>query len=65
MKKMKLFGLVRKQKGYTLLEYCAGAAVLAGIVYGGLQIFGQSLSGFFRILGSWVESQGNSLDSSN
>lgn len=62
-KKLKLIGLVRKERGYTLLEYCAGAAVLAGIVYGGLQFFGTSLAGFFTGLGNWVTSQ--SVDSSS
>lgn len=62
-KKQRLIGLARKERGYTLLEYCAGAAVLAGVVYGGLQFFGSSLAEFFNGLGRWVSSQ--SVDSSS
>ena len=44
----------RAERGFTLLEYCAGAAVIATVVFAGLQLFGTSLSEFFDGLGAWV-----------
>lgn len=53
--KMKLLGLRRKaQKGFTLLEYAAGAAVIAGVAYGALSAFGSGLDTFYRGLGEWA-----------
>ena len=31
---------MKAQKGYTLLEYCAGAAIIAGILWTGLNSLG-------------------------
>lgn len=46
--------LIKKQKGYTLLEYCAGAAIILGIVVVGLNTFGNALNAYFNNLGGWV-----------
>jgi Flp pilus assembly pilin Flp len=48
---------VRRQRGFTLLEYTMGAAVLIAIVLVGLQAFGTDLSGYFSALGGWVRAQ--------
>lgn len=42
------------EKGFTLLEYCAGAAVLVTLVYGAFNALGGNLQGFFQALGEWV-----------
>lgn len=58
---MKLRRKNKNQKGFTLLEYCAGAAVIAGIVYGGLNIMGNQMSGFFTGLGTWIGTRASSF----
>lgn len=55
---LKLFGpRVKDESGFTLLEYCAGAAVLVAIVYVGLELLGTNLSEFFVGLGQWVSAR--------
>ena len=43
------------EEGYTLLEYCAGAAVIAGIVFGALNALGGNLQGLLENLGQWAD----------
>ncbi len=43
------------ERGYTLLEYSVGAAVLMTIVMVGLNAFGIGLQAFFNNLGTWVQ----------
>lgn len=47
----------KKQRGFTLLEYCAGAAILAGIVWLALGRFGMSVSGLIDGLSNWMDSR--------
>lgn len=55
MKKMRFFALRgRKEEGYTLLEYCAGAAVIAGILFAALQTMGTNLGNYLGAIGSWA-----------
>ena len=58
------FGLVRKnnEKGFTLLEYCAGAAVLLTIVWAALTALGTNMSTFLNAVGSWASSQAGKID---
>ena len=65
VRKERWFGLTRKEQGFTLLEYCAGAAVLISIVYGGLTIMGGNLKEFFVGVGTWVGTKTTSLNGSN
>lgn len=51
---MKIRRKNKNQKGFTLLEYCAGAAVIAGVVYSGLSVMGGQMEGFFVGLGQWI-----------
>lgn len=44
----------RKEQGYTLLEYCAGAALIAGIVWVALSTMEQSLADFLNGISSWL-----------
>lgn len=50
------------QKGFTLLEYCAGAAVLMIIVYIAMRNFGFSLQTFLNALGTWAVDRGNDIN---
>jgi type II secretory pathway pseudopilin PulG len=43
-----------KQKGYTLLEYCAGAAIIAGILWAALNALGGSLVGLLGAVQQWA-----------
>ncbi|RME59915.1 MAG: hypothetical protein D6780_04315 [Candidatus Dadabacteria bacterium] len=45
---------IKKNRGYTLLEYCAGAAVIAGVVWLAMNALGQNLSQFLNALGQWA-----------
>ena len=45
---------VKRQRGYTLLEYCAGAAIIGTIVYTALNTLGTDLDAFLRELGAWA-----------
>ena len=42
------------QKGYTLLEYCAGAAIIAGILWTALNALGGSLNGLLTNVSAWA-----------
>jgi len=51
----------KKEKGYTLLEYVAGAAVIGGILIGALQLFGNGLRTGLGNLGQWATTQTENL----
>lgn len=44
----------KNEKGYTLLEYCAGAVVIVTLVYGGLTNLGTNLKVFLEEIGQWA-----------
>jgi hypothetical protein len=43
-----------RERGYTLLEYCAGAAIIAGILWTALNALGGNLSGLLNSVGEWA-----------
>jgi Flp pilus assembly pilin Flp len=45
----------KNERGYTLLEYCAGAAVIAGILWTALNALGGNLSALLDAVGSWAQ----------
>jgi Flp pilus assembly pilin Flp len=47
-------GTKKNQRGYALLEYCAGAAILAAVMYAGLQSMGSQVSGLLTKVGTWA-----------
>jgi hypothetical protein len=49
------------ERGYTLLEYVAGAAIIGGIVFTALTSFGNDMAGFLGNLGSWTQARGAEL----
>ncbi len=49
------------ESGLSMLEYAAGAAVLIGIVYLSMNIFGQSLGGFIDGLSDWLNDKTNDV----
>lgn len=52
---------VRGERGYTLLEYVAGAAIIGGIVFTALTGFGTSMAGFLNGLGTWAQTRTGEL----
>lgn len=53
--KSKLIGIRSKREGgFTLLEYCAGAAVIAGVVWVAMNSLGVNLGQFLDRLGQWT-----------
>lgn len=48
---------VGKEHGFTLLEYCAGAAVILIIVWVALQALGGSVSGLLKSIADWADRQ--------
>lgn len=64
MKKEKLIGLRRKngEKGFTLLEYTAGAAIMAGVVWTAFNLFGVQMDAFMDNLTTWMGNRALEVD---
>ena len=45
-----------RERGYTLLEYCAGAAIVVTVLYTALNGLGDQLSQFLGNIGTWAVS---------
>lgn len=54
-----------KQKGYTLLEYCAGAAIIAGILWGALNALGGDLVELLNAVGNWADDRTGGINPGN
>ncbi len=52
----------RKDSGLTLLEYCAGAAVLAAAVFVAFQALGGSLNTAMGNIGNWAVERTADID---
>lgn len=50
------------QKGYTLLEYCAGAAIISAVIFVALQALGGNMSGLLESIGSWADRRAAEID---
>ena len=57
-------GSLRRQKGYTLLEYAAGAAVLMGLLYIGVQALGGGVQDLLEAVGAWARARSGDLTAS-
>lgn len=51
----------KRSRGYTLLEYAAGAAILAGILYAALNLMGDGMKDLAGSIGSWATERGQEL----
>ena len=47
----------KRERGYTLLEYCAGAAIIAGVLWTALNALGGNLSSLLNAVGQWATSR--------
>lgn len=52
----------KNQKGYTLLEYCAGAAIISAIIFVALQALGGNMRGLLESIGSWADRRAAEID---
>jgi hypothetical protein len=53
---------IKNQKGYTLLEYAAGAAVLMGLLYIGVQALGGGIQELLQAVGTWARARSGDLN---
>lgn len=53
--------LNKSEGGYTLLEYSAGAAIIAGILWVALNGLGNNLSSLLASVGSWAQKRADSV----
>lgn len=51
----------RREAAYTLLEYCAGAAIIAGVIWVALEGLGQNLSTLLQAIGQWATERAASI----
>lgn len=49
---------LKKDRGYTLLEYCIGAAALGAIIFAATQALGGGIQAYLTNLGNWFSGQG-------
>ncbi len=52
----------KNQKGYTLLEYCAGAALIAGIIWVALNAMGQNITTLLNAIGQWAANRATGIN---
>jgi Flp pilus assembly pilin Flp len=45
----------KKSAGYTLLEYCAGAAIIAGVIWTALNTLGGDMRDLLNAIGRWAQ----------
>jgi len=48
-------------KGFTLLEYCAGAVIICTTIWGAMGALGNQLTGFLTDVGTWAEQRGDEI----
>lgn len=61
----KLIGIKRRNKresGYTLLEYCAGAAIITTVLWTALTTLGADISGLLTKIGGWATARSSLID---
>jgi len=59
--KKKIINIRKDQRGFSLLEYVAGATVIAAIVFVALNAFGDNLATLFDALGNWVTDRADEI----
>jgi len=56
---------LRDERGFTLLEYCAGAAVIVVVLYTGMNTMGEGIRDFMNGIGTWAKARGAQVSSTN
>ncbi len=63
--KKKLLGLRsrrRGESGFTILEYCAGAAIIIGVVWGAMSTLGTSMGNLIGAITSWANTRTSEIN---
>ncbi len=55
----------RREQGYTLLEYCAGAAIIIGVVWGALNTLGGNMAALIGNIATWASDRGQDIKDGN
>ncbi len=53
----------RKQRGFALLEYCAGASVILVIIWVALNALGTNMSDLLSSIGGWATNRATDIRS--
>lgn len=59
--KQPLLRINKKQRGFTLFEYCAGAAVILGVVWTAMSAMGTSMSDMINAIAKWTSDRAASI----
>jgi type II secretory pathway pseudopilin PulG len=51
----------KNQKGYTLLEYCAGAAIIGGVLWTALNGLSGNIAGLLGSVGGWADARSGEI----
>ena len=51
----------RSERGYTLLEYCAGAALIVGVIWVALSALGTNLETLLGDVGTWATNRSTEM----
>lgn len=62
--KLKVNSRRKKESGFSLLEYCAGAAVIMVTIWAALNLMGQNVSGLLGAIGDWATSRATEISGS-
>ena len=62
---MKKYGSGNRKddRGYALLEYCAGAAIIIGVLWGALVSLGTNMSSLINNIGGWAAARAQEVSS--
>lgn len=52
-----------RQKGYALLEYSAGAAIVATLLWASMSSLGTGVGNMLESIGTWAQGQATVIDS--
>jgi hypothetical protein len=63
MKKLqiKLAAKMASEKGFSLLEYCAGAAIIAGVVWAATGLMGEGIAELLQSIGNWASTRAGEI----
>ena len=50
------------ERGYTLLEYCVGAAIIASVLWLALNSLGDELSNLLTSVGGWARKEATEVN---
>ena len=54
--------IIKQERGYALLEYSAGAAIVATVLWLAMGNLGNGVSGMLNSIGTWAEGQAIVID---